>query len=102
MLALYRSDWQAEALDAFAEARHALVEEPGIEPSESMRRLQQAILRHDPALEAPGEHPRRTLGCLRRDVVQSSAELADVVGGNTPGPVELLGTRSGSSTGRTR
>src|SRR5919198_3799264 len=53
MLALYRADRQADALDAYQQARHALIEELGIEPSESLQRLQQAILRHDPALEAP-------------------------------------------------
>ena len=53
MLALYRADRQADALDAYQQARHALVDELGIEPSESLQRLQQAILRHDPALERP-------------------------------------------------
>jgi DNA-binding SARP family transcriptional activator len=53
MLALYRADRQADALDAYQQARHDLIEELGIEPSESLQRLQQAILRHDPALEAP-------------------------------------------------
>jgi DNA-binding SARP family transcriptional activator len=53
MLALYRADRQADALDAYQLARHDLMDELGIEPSESLQRLQQAILRHDPALEAP-------------------------------------------------
>ena len=53
MLALYRSDRQVDALDAYQQARHTLIDELGIEPSESLQRLQQGILRHDPALEAP-------------------------------------------------
>jgi DNA-binding SARP family transcriptional activator/streptogramin lyase len=53
MLALYRADRQADALEAYAEARHTLVDELGIEPSEALQRLQQAILRHDPSLETP-------------------------------------------------
>jgi DNA-binding SARP family transcriptional activator/streptogramin lyase len=53
MLALYRADRQADALDAYRQARHSLIDELGIEPSESLQRLQLAILRHDPALEAP-------------------------------------------------
>jgi DNA-binding SARP family transcriptional activator/DNA-binding beta-propeller fold protein YncE len=53
MLALYRADRQAEALEAYTEARQTLVDDLGIEPSEALQRLQQAILRHDPALEAP-------------------------------------------------
>lgn len=53
MLALYRADRQADALDAYRQARQTLTEELGIEPSESLQRLHQAILQHDPALEAP-------------------------------------------------
>jgi DNA-binding SARP family transcriptional activator len=53
MLALYRADRQADALEVYQEARHDLMDELGIEPSESLQRLQQAVLRHDPALEAP-------------------------------------------------
>jgi DNA-binding SARP family transcriptional activator len=54
MLALYRAERQADALDAYAEARRTLVDDLGIEPSEAMQRLQQAILRHDSSLETPG------------------------------------------------
>jgi DNA-binding SARP family transcriptional activator len=53
MLALYRAARQADALEAYREARHALIDELGIEPSDSLRRLQHAILRHDPTLETP-------------------------------------------------
>jgi DNA-binding SARP family transcriptional activator len=54
MLALYRADRQAEALEAYAGARRTLVDDLGIEPSEALQRLQQAILLHDPALGTPG------------------------------------------------
>jgi DNA-binding SARP family transcriptional activator/DNA-binding beta-propeller fold protein YncE len=53
MLALYRAGRQADALEAYAEARRTLVDDLGIEPSEALQRLQQAILRHDPSLETP-------------------------------------------------
>ena len=53
MLALYRADRQADALEAYAEARRTLVDDLGIEPSKALQRLQQAILRHDPSLETP-------------------------------------------------
>jgi DNA-binding SARP family transcriptional activator/streptogramin lyase len=53
MLALYRGDRQAEALDAYQQARDVLIEELGIEPSAALQRLQQAILRHDSSLETP-------------------------------------------------
>jgi WD40 repeat protein/DNA-binding SARP family transcriptional activator len=51
MLALYRAGRQAEALDAFREARWTLVETLGLEPGPELRRLQEAILRQDPALD---------------------------------------------------
>ena len=53
MLALYRAGRQADAFDAYSEARHTLVDDLGIEPSEGLQRLQQGILRHDPSLETP-------------------------------------------------
>ena len=53
MLALYRADRQAEALDAYQQARKVLVQELGIEPSPALQRLQKGILIQDPALELP-------------------------------------------------
>ncbi|MFN2627375.1 MAG: BTAD domain-containing putative transcriptional regulator [Gaiellaceae bacterium] len=55
MVALYRSGRQAEALGAFQQARRLLVDELGLEPSPSLRRLEQSILRHDPELEPPAD-----------------------------------------------
>jgi DNA-binding NarL/FixJ family response regulator/DNA-binding SARP family transcriptional activator len=53
MVALYRADRQAEALEAYQQARELLVSELGIEPSPALQRLQQGILTQDPALELP-------------------------------------------------
>ena len=53
MLALYRADRQAEALEAYQQAREVLVDELGIEPSPGLQRLQRGILAQDPALELP-------------------------------------------------
>ena len=53
MVALYRSGRQAEALDAYRDARTVLRDELGLEPSEELQALQRAILDHDPALAAP-------------------------------------------------
>jgi DNA-binding SARP family transcriptional activator len=58
MLALYRSGRQAEALDAYRAARRELSEELGLEPSEELKRLEQAILRQDPALDLPEDTTR--------------------------------------------
>jgi DNA-binding SARP family transcriptional activator len=54
MLALYRAGRQAEALALYQEGRRLLDEELGLEPSESLKSLQKAILAHDPALDATG------------------------------------------------
>ena len=63
MLALYRSGRQAESLEAFQDARRALVDELGIEPSRELRELHQAILRQDPDLDLrEGRHPRAATG----------------------------------------
>ena len=51
MLALYRCGRQAEALEAYSDARRVLVAEIGVEPGPELRRLQEAILRQDASLE---------------------------------------------------
>jgi predicted ATPase/DNA-binding SARP family transcriptional activator len=60
MLALYRSGRQADALETFQEARRVLADELGLEPGPDLRRLQEAILEHDPAIAAvPIDRRRR-------------------------------------------
>ena len=73
ILALYRCGRQAEALSAYADLRARLAEELGIDPSPGLRRLQERILRQDPALDwraartdADGEtHARAAAGGAR-------------------------------------
>ena len=50
MVALYRADRQADALQAYQDARRQLVEELGIEPGERLREIEAAVLAQDPAL----------------------------------------------------
>jgi predicted ATPase len=61
MLALYRSGRQADALALYGRLRRLLDDELGLAPGHDVRRLQEAILRHDPALDvtapAPGPAP---------------------------------------------
>ncbi|MGH2968753.1 MAG: AfsR/SARP family transcriptional regulator, partial [Solirubrobacteraceae bacterium] len=53
MLALYRCGRQAEALEAYRDARRVLVAEVGIEPGPELRGLHEAVLRQDASLDAP-------------------------------------------------
>jgi DNA-binding SARP family transcriptional activator len=84
MLALYRCDRQVDALQAYQNARHALVGELGIEPGERLRELEGAILAQDPAL---GFAPRSQAAARpaaetpRGVFVGRGPELAELVGG---------------------
>jgi DNA-binding SARP family transcriptional activator len=85
MLALYRAGREQEALDAYQEARRMLRDDIGLEPSEELRSLEQAILRQDPALRAAPAADvervagsRRTITILFCDVVDST-ELASAL-----------------------
>jgi DNA-binding SARP family transcriptional activator len=100
MRALYRSGRQAEALAAYQDARRALVDELGIEPSPALRDLERAILAQDPELSAaplataarpapptrteleqkPAPEPpaRKVVTVLFSDVVGSSALAAEL------------------------
>jgi YVTN family beta-propeller protein len=59
MLALYREGRQAEALDAYRDARSVLVEGLGIEPGPRLREMHSAILAQDPALDGVRPTPAR-------------------------------------------
>ena len=53
ILALYRSGRQADALEAYQEARLVLREQLGLDPGDELQALQKAILAHDPSLAPP-------------------------------------------------
>jgi DNA-binding SARP family transcriptional activator len=53
MLALYRSDRQADALAVYRELRDLFADELGLEPAPALRELEAAILRQDPAVGTP-------------------------------------------------
>ena len=55
MLALYRARRKPEALQAFQDARLALIDELGLEPSEALRELERLMHRDDPSLEVVTE-----------------------------------------------
>lgn len=80
MLALYRSGRQAEALQAYQDARRTLVEELGIEPTPVLQQLHASILRQESALQpqaVPGAAEDR-LGEVVRALL--SGRLVHVLG----------------------
>jgi DNA-binding SARP family transcriptional activator len=77
MMALYRSERQADALQAYQNARRTLVEQLGIEPGERLRELERAILEQDPALLLPARAGQTEPGPR---VVDRERELAELVG----------------------
>jgi predicted ATPase/DNA-binding SARP family transcriptional activator len=81
MLALYRSGRQAEALDAYRDARRTLVDELGIEPGSELRELEAAILRQEPSLLVePAElRARRHLPTPATELVGRRREVEEVV-----------------------
>ena len=85
MLALYRSERQADALQAYQDARSTLVGELGIEPGEWLRELERAVLAQDPVLHLPPEgHAAAAESAVesRHSVfVGRDRELAELVGG---------------------
>jgi DNA-binding SARP family transcriptional activator len=77
MVALYRSNRQVEALDAYRSARQSLVEELGIEPSPTLQELERAVLRQDPALDVePAGTPGRSILVVPRHDAQLGPLLA--------------------------
>jgi predicted ATPase/class 3 adenylate cyclase len=93
MLALYRADRQADALQAYQNARRQLVEDLGIEPGARLRELEGAVLAQDASLAveppeppppteaaepaeepvAPGELPTGVVTFVLTDIERSSA-----------------------------
>jgi predicted ATPase/DNA-binding SARP family transcriptional activator len=83
MLALYRSGRQADALDAYHDARRELLAELGIEPSANLQELERGILRQEPELElgevaAPAPLPLPSTPFIGRDddLAEAGALLA--------------------------
>jgi predicted ATPase/DNA-binding SARP family transcriptional activator len=81
MLALYRCERQADALEYFATYRAHLDEELGLEPGPELRALQRRILEHDPELSRAAVDGRAGVSALpapATPLVGRGRELAEL------------------------
>ena len=104
MLALYRSNRQADALAVYRDVRDLFAEELGLEPAPALRELEAAILRQDPALGAPEapssvaapvpvRKPVTVLCAELRVTVDAGAELdPEALDGALGGALAVLGS----------
>lgn len=79
MLALYRCDRTAEALQVYRQARRALIDKLGIDPGERLQQLEHAILASDPTLDAPSS-PVRVQPVKQEVPCLLPADIADFTG----------------------
>src|SRR5450755_761798 len=100
MLALYRSGRQAGALAVDGAAGCSLVEELGLEPGPELRRLEAAVLAHDPALDLPPRPDPRPAapvsGPRRRRPRPALAAVALLLAGVAIAVLALSGGGAGS------
>jgi DNA-binding SARP family transcriptional activator len=100
MLALYRLGRQAEALQAYGDARRALSERLGIEPGRELRELQAAILRQDPGLGPRPALPAGTVTFLVAELERSRGLLAEPGAAGDADAVEQAGRVVRECSGR--
>lgn len=95
IIALYRSGRQADALEAYQDARRVLTDELGLEPGPALRQLQQAVLAQDPGLDVQLEAspPRRSILAVCRAAGRTGplAELGALLASRPPRELILAG-----------
>jgi DNA-binding SARP family transcriptional activator len=103
MVSLYRTGRQADALDCYRSGRRAMIDELGLEPGRALKELEAAILRHDPALEAPVEasaSPRAASSGQIAAVAVRDEVSRDPVLGREEQLAQLRGGLDGAFNGR--
>jgi predicted ATPase len=102
MLALYRADRQAEALQVYHDTRRLLVDELGIEPSRALRELEKAILTQDSglALSARAERAPTNLPSPPTPLIGRERELAELL--ELVSRARLVTLTGPGGTGKTR
>src|SRR5919197_1073160 len=104
MLALYRCGRQADALAVYQRTRRTLVDELGIEPSASLRKLEQAILAQDASLSAPQAQPAsaRRIPAPATPLLGRERELAALAELARAGGTRLVTLTGTGGIGKTR
>ena len=104
MLALYRSGRQSEALEAYREARRALVDELGVEPSPALQELERRILNQDVVLGLPARAgaTRRPLPAPSSPLIGRADELAQITALLQEEGTRLVTLTGPGGTGKTR
>ncbi|MFB7615411.1 BTAD domain-containing putative transcriptional regulator [Kitasatospora sp. NPDC056181] len=116
MLALYRANRRADALDVYREGRRVLVRELGLEPGPELREMDRAILADSPDLGMPAVAPSQDGASAegadlapvprqlpadalhftgRRDHLRALEEWADDQGGGAPMIITAIDGRGG-------
>jgi YVTN family beta-propeller protein len=88
MLALYRSGRQADALEAYQDARRTLDAELGLEPSRGLQELERKILTQDESLAAPARR-RAVLARRRGGLLIALGGTALIAGGIAAAAIAL-------------
>jgi pimeloyl-ACP methyl ester carboxylesterase len=94
MVALYRSDRQADALAAYERVRVLLRDELGLEPGGELRRIHRTVLEHDDApldndaAGAPSAQPQPFRSSVRYAVTKDGVHIAYQIVGD--GPIDLI------------
>jgi predicted ATPase/DNA-binding SARP family transcriptional activator len=102
ILALYRAGRQAEALEVYRRTRRTLVDELGIEPGPALARLEQAILRQEPALDFEAPRPSGSLPSPPTPLIGRERELVETTRLLSDPQVRLVTLTGPPGTGKTR